>query len=157
MDLREIALDDFLFDETTMTENVYQAFWCKIRSVTERNYRVVFAEIAEYVRLHKVKHCLNQLVAIGPSWTQLSQERATLATPAAHYKGTLLHHLILDQFVSQETLPYAITIVAMAGGDFYGAHDSRGRSPHLLLNLYRCAPTRTFNVMSEAATAIAAM
>ena len=156
MELREITLDDFLFDETTMTENVYRAFWCKIRSVTERNYRVVFTEMAEYIRLHDVRYCLNQLVAVGPTCVQLSQQRATLDTPAAHYKGTWLHHLILDQFVTQETLPYAMTIVAMAGGDFYGAHDSCGRSPNLLLNLYRCGPTRTFSIMTEAATAIAA-
>jgi len=54
-----------------------------------------------------------------------------------NYKGTWLHHLIMDQNISNYNLVYAIAIVLASGGDFYITKDSNGITPYALLTRAR--------------------
>lgn len=53
------------------------------------------------------------------------------------YKGTWLHHLILNKDVSLDNLVYAIAIVRACGGSF-DSRDSDDCKPSSLLNMMRC-------------------
>lgn len=66
------------------------------------------------------------------------------------YKGTWLHHLVLNQEISLVNLVYALAIIINAGGAFEKIKDSNGYTPYALLTTRRYYGYQIFQDIKKA-------